>query len=388
MLASWVDQGFITDVMQNSAAASIGATLKIVTVDDGTYPAQASAAQKAGQAPDLIFWTAQGATALLASGVNLAPLDQYVASEDKAAFYEQDYQANTIDGKIMGLGFRCNCRGIVYHGDYAKAAGLTVPTTWSFDEFGQFAKALNVDDHIGFGFEAKTGDGRSSSNFLPLIWSTGASLVKGAPGSWEVGFTQDQMAQVMQFYYDSVHTWQSTPAEVGTWGYEQTDGNFAKGLLASYSAGPFVYPQSKSYPQTLENLALAPLPNAGTPATFWEEHTLFIQGEGKQQDLAWKFIEAMRSEETQELIANRTGDAQLAVRKASNSSITDPFIKGFGDLLPTAVVPEPVAIAPIMNNAVLPAIQAVTLSDTPPADAAAALITAMQGELQTINSAG
>ncbi|WP_029136559.1 ABC transporter substrate-binding protein [Nakamurella lactea] len=386
MLASWVDQGFITDVMMGSAAKSIGAELKLVTVDDGTYPAQAAAAQKAGQAPDLIFWTAQGATALLASGVKLADLDSYVATEDKAAFYSADYDANTIDGKIKGLGFRCNCRGIVYRGDYAKSAGLTVPDSWTFDEFGKFATALNVDNHIGFGFEAKTGDGRSSSNFLPLIWSTGSPFVTGGDGAWKPGFTKDQMTQVMQFYYDAVHTWKSTPSDAGTWGYENTDGNFAKGLLASYSAGPFVYPNSKNYPETLQNLAVGPLPHISKPTTFWEEHTLFIHGDSANQDLAWKFIEAMRGEETQNLIATRTGDAQLAVRKAANEAITDPFVQGFAGLLDNAVVPEPVPIAPLMNNAVLPAIQSVSLKDTAPADAAAALIAAMEKELETINA--
>lgn len=386
MLASWVDQGFLSDVMQGSAANAIGAKLKIVTVDDGTYPAQAAAAQKSGNPPDVIFWTAQGISALLASGVKLQPLDSYVTQEDKSAFYKQDYDANTLEGKLYGLGFRCNCRGIVYHADYAKAAGLTVPTSWSFDEFGRFATALNANGHLGFGFEAKSGDGRSSSNFLPLLWSTGAKLVTGGAGSWKIGFTKDQMATVMKFYYDAVHTWKSTPSDVGTWGYENTDGNFAKGLLASYSAGPFVYPNSKNYPDTIKNLAVGPLPNAGTATTFWEEHSLFVHGDSKNKDLAWRFLEAMRSEATQKLIAGRTGDAQLAVRKASNATVSDPFIKSFGTLLDSAVVPEPVAISPIMNNAVLPAIQSVTLQSTSPAQAAESLMSNMQAQLSQLNA--
>lgn len=385
MLASWVDQGFLSDVMQGSAAASIGAKLKIVTVDDGSYPAQAAAAQKSGNPPDVIFWTAQGIPALLASGVSLATLDSYVSSEDRSAFYQQDYDANTIEGKLYGLGFRCNCRGIVYHSDYAAAAGATVPDSWTFDEFGQWARKLNTGGHVGFAFEAKTGDGRASSNFLPLLWSTGAKLVTGDAGGWKIGFTADQVAQVLGFYSDAVHSWKCTPADVGTWGYEQTDGNYAKGVLASYSAGPFVYPNSKNYPDTLKNLAVGPIPNAGTPTTFWEEHALFIHNNSKQKDLAWQFIEAMRSEATQKLIAGRTGDAQLAVRKAVNATIQDPFIKSFGTLLDSAVVPEPVGIAPIMNNAVLPAIQSVTLKSTSPADAARTLMTNMQTQLDLLN---
>ncbi len=388
MLASWVDPGFLTDVFQKSAAASIGVKLKVVTVDDGTYPAQAAAAQKSGNPPDIIFWTAQGIPALQSAGVKLLALDSYITKEDKSAFYQQDYEANTINGKVYGLGFRCNCRGIVYHSDFAKAAGLTTPTTWSFDEFGHWAAKLNTDGRVGFAFEAKSGDGRSSSNFLPLLWSTGAALVTGGAGAWKIGFTPDQIRKVMQFYYDTVNTWKSTPSAVGTWGYPDTDGNFSKGTLASYSAGPFVVPNSKQYPATLKSLAVAPIPNAGKQTTFWEEHALFIHADSKQQDLAWQFIEAVRSEPTQTLIAGRTGDAQLAVRKSVNASIADPFLKSFGALLNDAKVPEPIGIAPIMNNAVLPAIQAVTLQATSAADASKTLMANMQTQLDLINKNG
>jgi len=371
--------------MQKSAAASIGAKLKIVTVDDGTYPAQAAAAEKAGSPPDLIFWTAQGIPALQAGGVSLQALDSYVASEDKTAFYSQDYQANAINGKQYGLGFRCNCRGIVYRGDYAQAAGLTTPDQWTFEEFGQWAAKLNTGGHIGFGYEAKVGDGRSSSNFLPLIWSTGASFVTGGAGSWKIGFTADQMLKVMQFYYDAVHTYKSTPPDVGNWGYAETDGNFSKGLLASYSAGPFVIPNSKNFPKTIANMKVAALPNAGKQATFWEEHSLMMHANSKNKDLAWKFIEAMRAAPTQTLIAGRTGDAQLAVRKAMNDAITDPTLKSFGTLLNDAVVPEPIGIAPIMNNAVLPAIETVSLKSTSPSSATDQLMSNMQKQLDLIN---
>lgn len=388
MLASWVDPAFLNEVFQGSAANSINVKLKVVTVDDGTYPAQAAAAQKSGNPPDLIFWTAQGIPAMQSAGVKLLALDDYITKEDKSAFYAQDYAANMINGKTYGLGFRCNCRGIVYHGDFAKAAGLTTPTSWTFEQFGPWATALNKSGHTGFAFEAKSGDGRSSSNFLPLIWSTGAPLVTGSAGSWKMGFTQEQIVKVMQFYYDTVNTWKSTPKEVGTWGFQQTDTNFAKGTLASYSAGPFVVPNSKQYPDTTRNLMVAPIPNAGTQTTFWEEHALFIHADSKQQDLAWQFIEAIRGEDAQKLIVGRVGDAQLAVRKSVNASIKDPFLKSFGVLLNDAKVPEPIGIAPIMNNAVLPAIQAVTLQGTSAADAAKTLMSNMQTQLNLINKNG
>lgn len=386
MLASWVDPAFIEEIMQQAAAAPLGVKINIMTVDDGTYPAQALAAQKSGDVPDLIFWTAQGIPTLLATGVKLADLSDFVASEDRAAFYEQNYTASTIGDKIYGLGFRCQSRGIVYRKDFAKAAGLTVPTSWTFDEFGKFATGMRDGNRFGFAFESKVGDGRASSNVLPILWSTGAKVVTGEAGAFKTGFTQEQISKTLGFYNDAVNTWKSTPSDVANWGYQETDGAFAKGALASYSAGPFVFQQVQQFPDTLENLAVAALPNGGTQTSFWEEHTLMVHEDSPRRDLALKFLANMRSVETQTLIASREGDAQLSVRPAVNETeIKNPVLKGFGALLSDAVVPEAVNIAPIMNDVLLPAISSVALGAATVDKAATTALAAMERTLGQLN---
>ena len=379
MIPSWVDAKFIKDVMQGSAAGLIGAKINLITTDDGTYPAQAAAAQKAGKAPDLLMWTAQGIPAFQSAGVKLSPLDKYAVDEDKTAFYEQDYLANSIDDKLYALGFRSDCRAVGYHGDFAPTAA---PDKWTFDEFGEWAQTLKHSGRDAFGFEAKPGDGRASSNFLPLIWSTGSPFVKkGSSGKWEIGFEAEQMTQVMKFYYDSVNTWGITPKEVANWGYQETDTKFAQGTLAAYSTGPFVVANSKAYPDTLANLKLVGLPYATKPANFWEELSFMVHEDSTKKDLAWQFITAMRSEKVQAEIVARTADAWLGVRKAANASVTDPVLKAFVPLLDVSVVPEPINVGPIMNEAVLPAIGAVSLKGTSPEQAAEQLMTAMKDSL-------
>ncbi len=386
MLASWVDPAFIEDVMQKSAAAPLGAKINLMTVDDGSYPAQALAAQKSGKTPDLIFWTAQGIPTLLATGVKLADLSDYVESEDTSAFYEQNYQASTIGDKIFGLGFRCQSRGIVYRQDYVDDAGLTVPDAWTFDEFGKFAGELRDGKRFGFAYEAKVGDGRASSNVLPMLWSTGGAVVKGEAGAFATGFTKKQIVTTLSFYGDAVHKWKSAPSDVANWGYQETDGSFAKGALSCYSAGPFVFQQVQQYTDTFENLAVAPLPNAGTQTSFWEEHTLMVHEDSPRRDLALKFLENMRSVETQTLIASREGDAQLSVRPDVNATgVKNPVLKGFGELLSDAVVPEPVNIAPIMNDVLLPAIDSVALGAADVDAAADTVMSGMEATLAQLN---
>lgn len=382
MIPSWVDAKFIADVMQGAAGGKIGAQVNLITVDDGTFPAQATAAQKSGQAPDLLMWTAQGIAAFAGAGVKLAPLDDFVKDEDRSAFYPQDYESNSLDNVIYGLGYRADCRAIVYRGDYAKEPP---PESWTFDEFGQWVSGLGGSGRQAFGFEAKPGDGRASSNFLPLIWSTGAPFVKKNGEKWEIGFSAEQMSQVLGFYSNAVNTWKTTPSEVANWGYQETDSKFAKGSLAAYSAGPFVTANTQKYPETRENLKIASLPYASQPSNFWEELSFMIHADSAKKDLAYSFITAMRSVEIQQQIVERTADAWLGVRVAANDSITDPVLKSFVPLLKQAQVPEPVNVNPIMNSAVLPAIGEVALKGTAPEAAAETLIKNMTAALAQLN---
>ena len=205
------------------------------------------------------MWTAQGIAAFVAAGVNLAPLDDFAKGEDRSAFYPQDYTANSINNVLLGLGFRSDCRGIAYRADFAKTPP---PATYNFDQFGTWVQGLGGSGRVAFGYEAKPGDGRASSNFLPMIWSTGSPFVVNEGGKWKIGFQADQMTQVLKFYYDTVNTWKTTPGDVANWGYQDTDSKFANGTMASYSAGPFVTANTQKYPQTRQNLTIAPLPYA------------------------------------------------------------------------------------------------------------------------------
>ena len=382
MIPSWVDPKFIADVMQGTAAGMIGAKINLVTTDDGTYPAQAAAAQKAGNSPDLLMWTAQGIPAFQAAGVKLANLNEQVKDEDTSLFYAQDYTSNSIDGNLYGLGYRADCRGIAYNSTFATG---DVPTSWTFDEFGAWAEGLKGSGHDAFGFEAKPGDGRSSSNILPLIWSTGkAFATKGADGKWVAGFTAEDITPVMKFYYDCVHTWGIAPSEVANWGYQETDSKFAQGTLASYSAGPFVTANTQKYPDTRAALKIASLPYDKKPANFWEELSFMVHADSKKSDLAWQFIQAMRSEQVQAQIVGRTEDAWLGVRPAANKTITDPILQSFVPLLDQCVVPEPINAAPPFNDAILPTIGDIALNGTQPDAAAESLVKLMNTSLSRL----
>lgn len=371
---------------QTFAAEPLGVELKFVTVADGTFPSQALAAQQAGNPPDIIQWSTQGAPVLKASGLALEPLDSYITgSENKADFFPQDYASGTIDGQVYAVGFNCDSRALAYRGDWAANAG-PVPASWDADEFGAWVAKLGGPKRTAFGWEAKTADGRGSSNFLPLLWSTGASVVTKQGDKWAIGFTESQFATVLDFYSKLIGTYRATPKEVAGWGYPDTDGGFSKGTLGAYSVGPWVTAICADFPDVLKNIKCAPLPNLGTPTSFWSESGLMLHSGSPNKDKAWQFIANMRSQKAQDAMTAREGNTQGSPRISSNEKLADPLMKQWAAQLEVAVVPEPIDIHVVMDNVVYPAMQEVALKGTSPAEAAKSAMQNMETALTQLNA--
>lgn len=383
----------LVPMWQKKVADPLGLRIKIITVEDAQLPQQAASAMQSGAAPDIIWWTAQGVPGVLAGGTKLAALNSYVnSSPDKNEFYPQDFDAGKINGQIYSLGIGVDARGIVYRDDYVSQAGLTVPESWKADQFGQWTAALTpklkAPGRYGFAYEGKVGDGRFSATFLPLVWSTGTAFVEQQGGKWQIAFQHEQLQRVMQFLSDTVHTWRSVPTDAANWGYQDTDGNYAKGVTASYTAGPFINGTSAQYPNTLTNTKVAPMPYFDQPTTSWGEWAVMIPDAAKDHDKSWKFIEGIRSLDAQTAMVAQKTDTLLSVRKKANATIADPILKGFAPLLDNGRVFELINISPIMDTAVFPAIDSMILRNTSPADATAALINNMKTALSQINSGG
>lgn len=368
---------------QEMAGDPLGVKLKYVSVADGTYPSQAAATQQTGNVPDILQWTSQGAASLVGGGVALLPLNDRIADEDDD-FYQQDYDAGTLKGNIYALGTGVSTRVIAYRGDFADAT--PVPDRWSGDEFLEWAAKMKGANREGFGWEAKTGDGRGSSNFLPLFWSTGARIVVEDGDAWKIGFTEEQLAKVLSFYSDAVYKYGAVTKDVGGWGYPETDGGFQKGNLASYSGGTFVKPVVAEYPDTLNNLKTAPLPDFGQQSSFWEQGGLMIHAQSKRQDLAWEYIQLIRSKKLQDANAKDPNFGGLSVRRSSNELIEDPFLLTFLATTEYAQAPEPIDAHIFMDAAMYPAMQEVTLNQADPKDAAARAMKAMESVMSQINA--
>ena len=371
--------------IQTNGADPIGAKLQLLVIKN--FPADIVSAQQAGNSPDIVQYPSDSAATLLNAGVKLDALNDRLAGVDQTDFYPQDSQAGTIKGNVYALAWGPGTRVIVYRKDYAANNG-PVPDSWTPDEFGAWAAHMNASGRYTFGWETKTGDGRAASNIQPLLWSAGGALVTGDPGSYQLGFTADQVQKVMQFYYDMINKYKIAPKDVAGWGYQDTDGGFAKGTLAAFSTGPFVRSQVAQVPDVYNNLGTAPIPNLGTPKTYWESQSWMMHSDSQKKDLVWQFIQQTRTTEYQTAQLARQNNGWLSVRRSLNATIgdKDPFIGFFAKTLEYAQVAAPIAVQPWMDKLFFPAMQEIALKGSTPDQVTATLMKSAPDVLADTNA--
>jgi ABC-type glycerol-3-phosphate transport system substrate-binding protein len=108
----------------------------------------------AGQPPDL--FNGAGVWLLEFESVDeLASLDELMDKELLSQFWASGIQAMTVDGKLYGMPYFLDPRGLYYRTDLFEAAGLAAPVTWQ--DIREAAKALHKPPDV-FGFGLGLGD--------------------------------------------------------------------------------------------------------------------------------------------------------------------------------------------------------------------------------------
>lgn len=178
---SW-GQARATELARQFEAANPDLKVTIeMTVADG-LPTRIQTALRSGAPPDLIEaqhgWVVPYAQAGL-----LAPLDDVVASADRADYLPAALDYDTWDGHLWGAPFRIETHALLYNKRLFREAGLDPdrpPQTWS--ETLDAARALTRKTAAGrqqYGW-AITGGGEVGNTLfrvLPMIWANGGSIL-------------------------------------------------------------------------------------------------------------------------------------------------------------------------------------------------------------------
>lgn len=274
----------------------------------------------AGQAPDI--FNGAGVWLLEFQSVNeLAALDDLMDKELLSNFWESGIQAMTVDGKLYGMPYFLDPRGLYYRTDLFEEAGLGAPVTWQ--DVREAAKALHNPPNM-FGFGLGLGD------YWWYAWvgaiGGGNNLSKWKEeGRSRVG--DPEGVQAVQFLADLTLTDQATqPAPVNANRDSDLQPLFLAGQMAILETGSWM-------PTIIQNDApdlafdVAPLPVAEAGMAhanvFWPDCVMMAQ-QSNNKEAATELLTFMFNFENRLLWAKQRGVIPERIDVGNDPRYLDP----------------------------------------------------------------
>jgi len=266
---------------------------------------------------------------------------------DAAKVSDAVKSAMTVDGNVVGFPYETTVRAYLVHDDLLKKSNVAVPTTWE----DVLAVGSAVQDATDSSFYGLTGSGvRSPQELLVYLAQEGVDIADpkdggGYANTWNDN--PDQLAkatEVFQFYADLMHSGAVSPNSP-TYGWEDTDENFATGLTASFVTGNWLAERESSNPDTMGDVSIHPIPypSDGKPATYLESKPVFVMANSSSLDASTQLAEQFASEKWQR--------AAFADRSALDDVTTDSkWTKDFAALQDTGVTFPPISLGEVTQN--------------------------------------
>ena len=261
-------------------------------------------AAAAGNVPDVIWGLPEYVGEFYNMGIIADLTDYYANWEDASALSDAVIKAMTIDNKIVGVPYESTVRAFLVHDDIFAAAGAEVPATWE-----DLLSMTEFHDAAGmYVTELATTDVRAAQELLVYLAQYGLEICSAQEdgkyrNTWNDNPEElEKAAKVFQFYNDLVSNG-IVDENVKNWGWEETDENFATGIVASYQTGNWLAEREASNPDTMADISVnaIPYPADGQAATYLECKPLFIMEASENKDEAFSLAAAFCSKEWQEL---------------------------------------------------------------------------------------
>jgi multiple sugar transport system substrate-binding protein len=317
----------------------------------GNYATQLVLQLNAGRAPDLFLLLGLGLAELANAGY-LKPLDENVASWNAWELYPASIkEAVTYEGSVWAIPYLVDTHFLYYRKDLFEQAGLDRewnPT--SPDEILAVARQLKEsnDSIIPFALYAGAngGNGTVARGFVPLLYAFGGAL-QDEQDRWIIDSCA--IRQTLAYYEQAYQVDQTVPQEVMTSAAPSgaMRDAMAAGELGILYEGSWVYGdwRAEDAEVTDEEIGFALFPTAddrnpfavGGIGTCW-----FIDSQSQAPDLAWAFIEAFNSAETQ--VELNVTDPHIPARSdaAADPAFREtPFLQAMVDSIDSLLLAEP-----------------------------------------------
>jgi putative chitobiose transport system substrate-binding protein len=267
-----------------------------------------------GKAPDLVNLNPMFANKL-ASAKALAPLD--VAPALKSAYYDAAWEANTVDGQVVGVPWYLSTSVTLYNTELWKQAGLK-EGDWpkTYQALGEAARTIKAKGGV-LGFMPPFGD---RGKFMELLAGEGVPLL--AADRKHAGFATPEGAKVLGFWAD-LYKDGIIPKESLTQGHREAIDRFQAGQTAVFPAGPqFLGILKQNSPQLYTKLAVGPQVTGASGKIGVGVMNLVIPQASTKRDLAYDLATFVTS-----------GPNQLAFAKivpilpSVKAAAADPFFQ-------------------------------------------------------------
>lgn len=296
--------------------------------------------------------------------------EQWNAWDGREGLYPQTVAGITFGDRVLGgVPHYLGIRAYQYHADQFAEAGVeAAPTTW--DELVAAGLKLKEAGFPGFGFCGQSV--RQPQEVIVYFWQNDLDIaVPVGEGTFRNTWQDNpeeltRATEVFQFYYELMHTHGIVPREAASWGYTELDTNLAQGTIASAVDGAWMVGYEDENPESMADIAFAPIPYKRTPATFLEVAYQVTFATSPHPAEAWEFLKFVAGQEAQSMDAYRHRSVRSDV--PAEGKWTEPFL----ELVPQGRSWPQVALGQIGQN-MIDAFQAVLLEQSTPEEAAATL---------------
>jgi len=340
--------------------------------------------------PDVIEGLLEDVPVYVQKG-DIEPLDSYFnAWADKDQFAQSTLAPLTIGGKLYGIPYNTNARGLIYRTDVLAKYNLPVPKTWSdlISEARTITKATNKQ-MWGLFLCSKVGDPRAPQEFISWYYqvSGGKHMFDVSGKNVTFNGTVDQFEKILTLYQEAFSGADPAvdPAERGN-GWPAEDPGYAAGKWAMAPEGPWLWGRRQGDPvaqKNLDNSKIAPLPipGPGGDFTYLEVKPIMMNAYSKDKAGAWKLIQFITS--AKEMAGWDASSGGIPTRK---DALDQPdfqgalgaWVKMFAANLPQGIAQAPVNWGPVAE-AEMRAVDYVIYGQKSPKDAAQWLYDTIKG---------
>jgi len=308
----------------NASQDKIEAALEVVKWSEGATVIRTQ--MSAGQPPD-IFNQGGGQLLEYQAADEVEALNDLMGQDFLANFWQSGIDAMSVDGKLYGMPYFLDPRGLYYRSDLFEEKGLNPPETWA--DVREAAMALhNPPTLYGFGLGVS---GPSGSN--DYWWYAWAGAIGGGNNLSRWGENGESLigneagVRAVQFMADLTLTDQTTnPSPVNTGRDEDLQPLFLAGQLAMLETGSWM-PTILMHDAPDVKFELAPLPVAEAGMAhanvFWPDAVLMAKGSQHKPEAA-ELLMFMFNAENRLAFAKQRGVIPERVDVGQDPAYLDP----------------------------------------------------------------